>query len=156
MLDFSVRKSRNGMGLFSNSNFKKGDIVMEAMGKPAMAEELPNYPEMFGEYSLQIGENMYLGADGGIDDYINHSCDPNCGIYENNGTFYLKAIKDISGDEEITFDYSTDVKDGWEMECDCGKKRCRGIIGNFSSIPKETRERYIRLGVVPKFVLDSN
>jgi len=156
MLDFSVRKSRNGMGLFSNKKFKKGALVMETMGKLATTEELSNYPDRFSEYSLQIGENMYLGADGGIDDYINHSCDPNCGIIENDGTFYLKVIKDISGGEEITFDYSTDVSDGWEMECDCGEKKCRGKISNFSDLPKKTRERYIKLGVVPKFILGSN
>lgn len=153
MLDFSVRESRNDMGLFANKRFHKGDIVKECSGKPATEDELSNYSERFGEYSIQIGDEMYLGADYDMDDYVNHSCEPSCGLSEDMGTFFLKAIRDIENGEEITFDYSTDVKDGWYMECNCGSEKCRGKINDFENLPKGLRKRYVKLGVVPKFIL---
>lgn len=64
------------------------------------------------------------------------------------------AIHDITSEEEITFDYSTSIdQDSWTMNCRCGSKNCRGVIGEFRLLPNEIQTKYIRLGIVPEYVL---
>ncbi len=42
----------------------------------------------------------------------------------------LVALRDISVDEELHFDYSTTMSEGdWTMRCRCGAAQCRSLIG---------------------------
>ena len=76
-------------------------------------------------------------------------------ILKRDGTMYVTAIEPITKGDEITFDYSTILADDniWEMDCNCGEKTCRTRIKKFSSLPKRLKETYIRLGIVPKYIL---
>lgn len=82
---------------------------------------------------------------------INHSCQPNTGIRGKND---LYALEDIKAGDEITFDYSTTVgrNNDWNMICHCGNLRCRKIIRNFLSIPKQQFDYYSKLKVLPDFI----
>ena len=65
-------------------------------------------------------------------DFVNHSCNPNCGIKEQ---ISLIAFRNIEFGEEITFDYGTilysDSGDApYELECTCGHKNCRKKISD--------------------------
>jgi hypothetical protein len=72
--------------------------------------------------------------------YINHSCEPNCGI---KGLFKIVAMRDIDVGEEVTWDYEmTEDSDVWRMQCHCGSENCRGEIGAYRNMPQETREKY--------------
>src|SRR3989344_4978740 len=59
-----------------------------------------------------------------------------------------------------TIDYSTIVADDdvidrtipYEMICNCGESNCRRIIGNFSSLPKELKDRYLEANAVPVYI----
>jgi histone-lysine N-methyltransferase SUV39H len=76
---------------------------------------------------------------GGPSRFINHSCDPNCGIYavsyDKNNLFLYElaffAIQDIPQGTELTFDYAPgdDVRgDQVEVDsvpCRCGSHNCR-------------------------------
>jgi len=48
-----------------------------------------------------------MGPSGGVDDFFNHSCDPNAGLQIDGQKVWLVAIKNITQGEEITWDYST-------------------------------------------------
>ena len=75
--------------------------------------------------------------------YINHSCEPNCGIA---GTKKIYAIKDITINEELTFDYSiSEIDPNWELhtKCKCGSKSCRKTIGSIQSLSKEKVREYL-------------
>ncbi len=39
------------------------------------------------------------------------------------------------------------------MQCLCGASRCRKVIKDFSTLPPQTRERYISQGIVMSFIL---
>ena len=68
------------------------------------------------------------------------------------GTIVL-ALRDIAAHEELTYDYSTYLNNPYEsLRCRCGSARCRGVVGNFSSLPADLRRRYRALGVVGDFV----
>jgi hypothetical protein len=40
------------------------------------------------------------------------------------------------------------------MRCLCGADNCRGIIGNFETLPDDLRKKYLALGIVGSFVTD--
>jgi hypothetical protein len=76
----------------------------------------------------------------------------------------LVALRDIPEGEEITYDYSTtmddnpekiEVGDGelWNMECNCGKDNCRGIVDQFRTLPVEIQEYYTKNKYAPDFIL---
>ena len=146
-----LAESRNGKSVFANREFKKGEKIMDFKGPQCTYEQLP-YPYMEDKH-VQIGKNRYMGPSGGLDDFVNHSCDPNSGlIIEKEVT--LIAIKDIKKGEEITWDYSTTMaEEDWGMDCNCGSKKCRKRIMDFYYLPEETKRKYEMLGIVPDYVL---
>jgi hypothetical protein len=79
------------LGLFTNKNYQPGEIVHQLQGKLVLKPD---------KESIHIGNNLHV-----IDKYgkfINHSFEPNTRI-ENNK---VVAIKSISKNEEITFNYN--------------------------------------------------
>jgi SET domain-containing protein len=65
----------------------------------------------------------------------------------------LVAIKNIQKGEEITWDYSTTMKnDDWTMMCQCGAKNCRKIIKEFKFLPKERKLFYQKTGIIPQYI----
>lgn len=52
---------------------------------------------------------------------INHSCDPNVGIKNDN----MVAMRDIEVDEELAYDYAMTDSGDWNNECLCGSEKCR-------------------------------
>ena len=75
-------------------------------------------------------------------DFVNHSCDPNCGIV---GSILLVTMRDIEAGEELCFDYAmTDSDDYDEFTCECDT----GIVAVVSSAATtgsmhELQERYV-------------
>lgn len=148
-----LRRSPLGNSVFAGQPFRFGEPILEYGGSPYTASEMSDaYME---DHSLQIGPDTHLGPTGGIDDYVNHSCDPNCGIVIVPERVLLVAIRDVAAEEELTFDYSTTMIGGhWSMDgCRCGTSLCRGHIGDFAGLPAARRRHYQSVGVVPRYVL---
>jgi len=122
--------------------------VLEFLGPRLQLSEVIDFSRV-----IQIGDDLFLGSSHDIDDYVNHSCDPNCGAREESSTVVLIALQDIHAGDEITFDYSTCMLDEpWLLECACGSARCRGRISRFHALPPSVKARYLALCVVPTFV----
>lgn len=118
-----VREARNGRGAFPTAPFSCGSVVVDWSLCPVVtrAEIRPEIEDIY----VQVGPNEYVGPSGCPDDYINHSCEPNCEVREAR----LIALRDIPVVEEITFDYAIGMYDDpWEMVCNCGTLSCRKII----------------------------
>ncbi len=92
---------------------------------------------------MQVGEDLWLWSDGSsLDDYINHSCEPNAGFPT--GKPELFALRDIVTGEEIAWDYSTSlVEEGWSLECRCGSERCRGTVLPFFALSPVDQQRLL-------------
>ena len=86
---------------------------------------------------LQVGIDRYLYLDepGRL---VNHSCSPNAAVVSD---ITLVAIRLIVAGEEIRFDYSTTIGDGWTMACRCGSPECRGLVVAFQLLPEPLRRR---------------
>lgn len=83
-------------------------------------------------HSFQVGWNTHVDLDAPAR-YINHSCDPNTGIRDNEyGGFDFVALREIASTEEITWDYETSEYVSIAVsECRCGAARCRSVIRGF-------------------------
>lgn len=103
-------KEINGMkGLFSKTNFQKGELVTIIEGEKIVKPT---------RTSLQVGINEHIDVKEPIM-YINHKCDANIRLKKN--TFV--ASRAISEGEEITFNYndSEDVLSNPFLCRDCGQ-----------------------------------
>ena len=151
-----VENTKIGKAVFANRSFKKGETIFEFHGEFFNHQELPRpYSEVEDHY-VQIGKDLYMGPSGDIDDFFNHSCNPNSGLKISRRKVFLVAIKNIKIGEEIVWDYSTTMDQGdWEMKCGCGNKGCRGIIRDFKYLPLEVQKKYLNLGIVPKYISDN-
>lgn len=148
-------KSKLGKTIFANKNFKQGEEIIEIKGPQMKREELPDLITPEDDRYIQVGENTYLGSSGDFDDFFNHSCDPNSGVKINGRKVILIAIRNIKKGEEINWDYSTTMdEDDWEMDCMCQSKKCRKRIRDFKYLPKKIQQKYIKLGIVPKYILE--
>ena len=142
----------NGKGLFAKEEIKNNSKIAEFSGKSIHWKELVKIKDMkIRNNSVQISKSHFIISKGKIN-FVNHSCNPNAGILISGKRAILTAIKDINKDDEITFDYSTNMyDDGWDMKCNCKSKNCRDIIKEFEELPKNVKNKYIKLGIVPNY-----
>lgn len=148
-----LRQSKIGKAVFANRDFRKGEKIIEFKGKLFTYEQLPSPYNKVEDHYIQIDRNLYMGPSNELDDFINHSCNPNSGLKFKGKKVFLIAIKNIKKSEEITWDYSTTIdEDNWEMDCLCGNKNCRKRIRDFKYLPREIQQKYIRLGITPKYI----
>jgi SET domain-containing protein len=141
-----------GQGVFTLRHHEAGEKILYFKGNIVDLDDVEDH----GKY-LQVGKHLFLGSSGELDDFINHSCEPNCGVALRQGKILLISISEIQPKEELTFDYSTWMAyDYWEMDCLCGNTHCRKKIKDFKYLPRELRQNYIDLNVVPDYVLREN
>jgi hypothetical protein len=149
-----VRENGMGRAVYAEAPIRSGEVVLEFAGPRLSNEQIHAKAETEHDYHLQIGENLYIGPSGQADDFVNHSCSPNCRVAFEGTRVTLRALRNIGPAEEITFDYSTTMdEDDWEMQCACGHPDCRGTIKDFRKLPVTVRNRYIELNAVPEFIL---
>ena len=61
---------------------------------------------------------------------VNHSCNPNCEVLDNNGSeIWISAIRNIKKNEELTYDYGFSFDSYYkDYVCKCGSYNCVGYI----------------------------
>ena len=147
-MHLSVKGGTHGRGVFTDEPIPAMTRIITFTG-PFLryAETTPR------TYALQIGPDLYIGASGGPDDFINHSCEPNAGFRIEGTTADLFSIRDIRAGEEILFDYATTLdEDDFTMVCQCGTPSCRKIIGDAKYLPENVWQKYVSLGILPAYV----
>ncbi|HSV95837.1 MAG TPA: SET domain-containing protein-lysine N-methyltransferase [Spirochaetota bacterium] len=150
----AIGQTGRGRSVFALEDFGAGSCIIEFGGGRFSRNEYISHVDPDNNHFLQIDRNLFLGPTETADNFINHSCDPNCGLKIEAGRAYLFAIRQIAAGDEITFDYSTSMdEDFWEMRCQCSSAACRGRVRDFKHLPVETRNRYITMGAVPEFIL---
>ena len=148
-----LQECPNGRGVFASERILAGEEILKFSGSLIKRRNLPEIHSQDEDYYLQVADNVFLGPSGEIDDYINHSCDPNTGVVIEDKTSKLVAVQDIGRGEEIRFDYSTTMyKPVLVMKCSCGSPICRGKVVDFIFLPQEIQAKYIALGVVPEYI----
>lgn len=127
--------SQHGKGVFARVSIRAGEEIVTFSGPLLTRTQVRDE-----DYHLQIGGDLYLGASGDADDYVNHSCEPNAGFRDG---LILVARRDIRPDEEITWDYSSaiDEADFAGFACQCGMPGCRREVRSFRHLDRATQEQ---------------
>lgn len=133
--------SKGGFGTFVKIPVKQGEILAAFGGRVVSGSELPPPTAPERTTCVQVEDDLYLVPEHvGDGDYINHSCSPNAGF---RGQMVLVAMRDISAQEEICYDYAmTDSSNYDEFKCGCGEPPCRGYITGNDWKRTDLQERY--------------
>jgi hypothetical protein len=113
-----VRKIDNDIrGVFSRNNIKSGSTTYIFN---------PTYVENATRTSIQFEDKHF---EDNIGKYLNHNCNPNTKIANENRDIVLLSIMDIKRDEELTFDYNTtEKKISHPFKCNCHGKLIKGYL----------------------------
>jgi hypothetical protein len=124
------RDVAGGKAVFARELIEPGELVAVWSGRLVSAEELDDLPHDIRHHTAQVEEGLYLASLSPHEppDYINHSCEPNCGL---DGQITIIAMHTIKPGDEVTIDYAMcDGSPYDEFECACGSA-CRGrVTGN--------------------------
>lgn len=139
-----------GRGLFAARAFAPDEHILSFHGSRVSADDPINQSDQQGNL-IQIGPREYLLPDPpGV--FANHSCHPNAGLFQDTT---LIAIRAISKDEEICFDYSTCMdEDNWTMPCACGLPECRHLITDFKTLSPTLQAWYLERDLVQSFIAE--
>ena len=97
--------SLDGKGMFAKEEIKKDEIVFIKGGHLVTKEEKD-----------------------GIKLWINHSCEPNCGM---RGEISFVAMRDIKVNEELSIYYALIDNEDYKINCNCKSKSCRSVVTGF-------------------------
>lgn len=139
-----IKKSKiNSHGVFALKDIEKNAILFGWTG----GFEDPNkitkkYGKRFLDRCLEVDYwTEAVVTKGSFAWYVNHSCNPSCGIYGNS----IITMKKIKKGGEITFDYSMCLAtNDWLMNCKCKNSNCREVISSFFCLSKELKKKYAR------------
>lgn len=155
---FEVKNTvSKGKGIFSKIHIPAKTVILEWISEVKTRESIlaeSGYIPESNNY-LQIGKDLFLASTGGTIDYINHSCNPNCGFSIVGHRALLNTLYEIKPGDELTFDYSTtstDSRQDWNLNCACGDFNCRKVISGFQYLTEEQKKYYLNLGVVPNYL----
>lgn len=116
-----VKRSSAGLGLFAMRPFKKGERVIEYVGREIAEEEAYTSKSL---YLFEVNKKKTIDGKPRINPagYINHSCRPNCEIVIYGGRIFIKAAKNIKPGEEFSYDYGEEY---WNEHIEPKGCRCR-------------------------------
>jgi hypothetical protein len=129
-----------GIGVFAIKSIRKGQKIADGLSAEDFKTLIPW--EKFHRFDSAVRKKIWdfcIGTPEGfvppedfdfnklsVEWYFNHSCDGNVG-FNSDGDF--RAIRKISKDEELTYDYGlAESNPRFKMRCKCGSKDCRRII----------------------------
>jgi hypothetical protein len=154
---FRVEENHLGKAVFANSHFAEGDTLLEFTGRRFRADQIPSLMRGSDDRFVQVTPDHYMGPSGRLDDLVNHSCAPNAGLRFTGEGVFLVAVRAISAGEEISWDYSTTLKESnWHMICQCRAPECRRVIGNFDSLDADRQEFFRARNLVPPYLRRSD
>lgn len=143
-----LSEGKFGKCLVATVHISKDEEIVSFDGEMYSAEKISDLPKDIADHAIQFSEHQWRESTS-IARYINHSCNPNCGI---KNLFTLVAMRDIQKGEELLWDYDMTEDSDWRMTCLCGSENCRKVIGAFALVPQETRGKY--KGYISKWLVE--
>ena len=120
-----VSLGSRGRGVVAERNFKQGEVIAIWRGSIITESEVIKLSDSERSQLLQVDEDAFLVTSKALvnADFINHSCEPNCGFTDSTT---LVAMREIEVGEAITFDYAmSDTKPIFAFDCWCSTSKCR-------------------------------
>mgnify|MGYP001498048583 FL=1 len=132
---FRQKKSNiDKRGLYANKKIKANTKIINYVGRiisQKEAEKNPKFDNKKDIYLFDLNDKYCLDGDYSWNTarLINHSCNPNCEVEGKGLKLWIKSIREIEKDEELTYDYGFSYdQDYKQFPCKCGSKNCCGYI----------------------------
>jgi SET domain-containing protein len=130
-----VELENKGRSILANRDIKKEEVILKLKG--ILKSRSDASPE-----SVQIDDDKFIDSKYYyVEDYINHSCDPN--TYIDFNKFVFIALKNIHSGEEITYNYLTTeydlAKESLDFDCKCKSEKCLGRVKGFKFLNKKQK-----------------
>jgi len=149
-MKYMIRESSiHNKGVFATMNIKKGNKVIEYVGKKITKKEADEtYMTTLSAserdssngrvYIFELNSRYDIDGNVAFNDarFVNHACSPNCETEIINNRIWIIAAKDIKRGEEITYNYGYDLDDYKEHPCNCCCCNCVGYIVDEDHWPK--------------------
>lgn len=141
----------HGSGLFAAKLIPRGTRILEYKGERLnktdsyrRAMQQLRKAKKNGGGAVYIFEvNSRWDIDGNVDwnpaRLINHSCQPNCKVYDLRGRIWIYAKRRIQPGEELSYDYGYDLDHFRDHPCHCGAEGCVGYIVRRDQWPRLRR-----------------
>lgn len=131
-----VRNGRLGKSVYATQALKPRQVILRGRGTRVPYRT---------RHSFQVDHDMHVVVPTAIQ-LINHSCEPNCGLWIPRGTEVLEvhALEPLEPGQELSLDYASFEQEIRFMPgaCLCGAAGCRGRITGYAELPFELRARY--------------
>ena len=121
---FEKRRSKlHRWGIFATQRIPKNKRIIDYAGEKITAKASLRRERAYlkcGEiWCFKLNRRWVIDAAVGGNQarYINHSCTPNCYSHVGGGTIWIRAARNISSGEELTYNYYTDGEG--EIPCRC-------------------------------------
>lgn len=140
----------SGSGVFALRRIAAGKRLLQFTG-PLLETQAQRFALAHSDVDeyLQVSATHYMGPSGELDDFVNHSCEPNCGLVFGDSEIWLVSLTKIATGQEVSFDYATTQNEyPHRFRCLCGSRSCRGMIGDFDELPAALKRRYHELGIL--------
>jgi hypothetical protein len=131
-----------GHGSIATQAIRAGETIAAFGGRCVTRDELELLSPSQRQRSIQIDDTLFLAGAPEPEpaDFINHSCDPNCGM---GGSVLVVALRDIAVGDQLTYDFAmSDGCDYDEFDCECGTSQCRGRVTGHDWMMPELQLRY--------------
>ena len=131
----------HGIGLFATRRFAAGERVLRRNERTVTREAPLRADERWYHCDdLEGGRRVVLGYP---ERHLNHCCDPNAYIAQDDGVTYIVARREIAPGDEITNDYCMNSTGDDVWECACVSSRCRrSVHSDFFHLPVEKQREY--------------
>ena len=124
---FRLGRSLTGLGLFATKPIKKRSRIAEYRGRRLGIDEALKAEKRGNRYLYEVNSRWTIdGAKhGNIARYFNHSCNPNCDTFIREGRVFIRTLRNIKPEEELTYDYGRDYLKNVIGLSNCQCSRCR-------------------------------
>ncbi len=119
-----VKRSSAGLGLFATRQYKKGEMIIEYVGRVISEDEAYTSKS---KYLFEITKKKTVDGKPNINPagYINHSCRPNSEPLLKKGRIFIYTKRAIKAGEEFTYDYGEEYFDDHIKPNGCRCIKCK-------------------------------
>ena len=119
----AVKRSTDGLGLITLQPIKKGDFIIEYVGK-IMTTDMGD--EQWSRYMFNVDKKTDIDGSPRWNTarYINHSCRPNAEADIISKRVFIQAKRNIMLGEEITYDYGKEYWNEYIKPKGCRCVKC--------------------------------
>ena len=122
-LNYAIKRTRTGLGLFATKPIPKGKRIIEYTGPRISNEEVETRS---GKYFFGLDKKWTIDGSprSNIARYINHSCKPNAEAIISGGRVWIWSRRNIKPGEEIAYNYGKEYFEDVIRPIGCKCEKC--------------------------------